>query len=273
MSLAVIVPNYNKAKYIGKCITSIYEQSYQPTEVIVVDDCSSDNSIDVVRELQRQYLSLKLVPLMSNGGVSNARNRGVKETMSTYITFLDSDDFYFNRDKLKNEMNLIQRYGENTVAYSYTVKVDENGIVIRYRMGTFRYPSGKCLVKLIANYRACSGMPRDYCLSKSLFLKCGGYTPQARLYEDMELTIKLSEQGAELYNTQQYGTAYRSVSGGLSEQNQEVLNKKQKELFRSHYYKLHYWNRILVLYYTCLNMLFKSVDFIFRRVGVEPDQR
>lgn len=273
MSLAVIIPNYNKEKYLTKCIESVYLQSMQPSEVIVVDDCSTDNSVVILKELQKRFISLKVVLLEINQGVSNARNVGVSMSTCDFITFLDSDDYYYNPDKIKNEMHLIEKYGDDTVAYSYTAKINERGDLIRARMGTFRYPEGQVTNKLIANFRYCSGMPRDYCLSKKKFFKVGGYTVGKSLYEDLELTIKLAEAGCILRNTKQIGTAYRAVSTGLSVQKKEKLENALSETLHFYYQKATWLDRRKIDGLRILTMGYRCFEFVERRIGIDPEGR
>jgi len=92
-SLTVIIPVYNEEKYLRRCLDSIVRQTEQPDEVIIIDDGSTDGSLEIIKEycatLGWKYKS------KINGGVSVARNVGLELSTSDYITFLDSDDEYF----------------------------------------------------------------------------------------------------------------------------------------------------------------------------------
>ena len=103
-TLAVIIPNYNKELYIEKCLESVFKQTLQPDQIIIVDDCSSDKSRDIIHTLAVQHKRINPIYLDENRGVSNARNIGAEYANTDYVTFLDSDDLYYNPDKLKNEM-------------------------------------------------------------------------------------------------------------------------------------------------------------------------
>ncbi len=99
MSLTVIIPNYNNEKYIGKCIKSVLSQSLLPDEIIIVDDCSTDSSKQIIKEFAENNARIKPFFLEENGGVSHARNYGIKRSEGEYITFLDADDYYCNKKK------------------------------------------------------------------------------------------------------------------------------------------------------------------------------
>ena len=89
--ISVVIPLYNKQSCIGSTIESVLNQSYQNFEVIVVDDGSTDGSADVVRQIQDPRIRLIQ---KSNGGVSSARNAGIRQSKSELIAFMDADDLW-----------------------------------------------------------------------------------------------------------------------------------------------------------------------------------
>ncbi len=87
--ISIVIPLYNKGKYIARALDSVFAQTFEDYEVIVVDDGSTDNGPDVVR----QYADLRLRLIkQANAGPGAARNRGIKESNAKYVAFLDSDD-------------------------------------------------------------------------------------------------------------------------------------------------------------------------------------
>ncbi|PSU29853.1 glycosyltransferase family 2 protein [Photobacterium lutimaris] len=89
---SIIVPAYNVEVEIERCIQSIFEQDYSDLEVIVVDDCSTDNTLKVLESLLDKW-SFKLIKLSTNQGLANARNVGFAEVSSEFVLFIDSDDY------------------------------------------------------------------------------------------------------------------------------------------------------------------------------------
>lgn len=270
--IAVIIPNYNKGEYIEKCLESVFEQTLQPDQIIIVDDCSADRSRDIIRKLAAQHTQIVPVFLDENKGVSNARNVGVERADTEYVTFLDSDDYYYNADKLKNEMEILSGRGEMALAYSKTVRINVNGELIYMGLADWRYLSGKVDKALIANYKGFGTLPRDYTIARSVFLKYGRYDPERVLYEDFEISMKLACAGVKFWYTGELGTAYRAVSGGLSDKKKAVLRKEFLNL------RIQYWRqyptltgKVQIAAMSMAQFMRRVYEFLARRMGLEID--
>ena len=90
--ISVIVPVYNSEKYLKECINSILHQTYENIEIIIINDGSTDNSLLISQELQKEDKRIKIIN-QKNSGVSYSRNKGIQEATGEYIMFVDSDDF------------------------------------------------------------------------------------------------------------------------------------------------------------------------------------
>src|SRR5574344_234876 len=90
--VSVIVPVYNVEKYIGKCLDSLVNQTLKDIEIIVVNDGSTDNSEEIIKEYKKNYNNI-IYAKKENGGLSDARNFGLVYATGEYIAFVDSDDF------------------------------------------------------------------------------------------------------------------------------------------------------------------------------------
>lgn len=96
MKISIIIPVYNTEKYIHRCLIScLEEQDINPEEyeIIVVNDCTPDNSMSIVREIINQYPQVRVIQMPCNSGQPAARNAGLNEAQGEYIFFLDSDDW------------------------------------------------------------------------------------------------------------------------------------------------------------------------------------
>jgi glycosyltransferase involved in cell wall biosynthesis len=102
--ITVIVPVYNAEKWLKKCVDSLLGQTiFNNTEIIIVDDGSTDNSPIIIDEYSKKYNNIRCFHI-ENSGVSNARNLGLNNCSTEYVTFVDADD-YFDSDFLKNLFN------------------------------------------------------------------------------------------------------------------------------------------------------------------------
>ena len=94
--ISIVVPVYNAAPYIENTVQMVLQQTYQDFELILVDDCSTDNSVALLEELleQRKDVRLRLVKKERNQGAAAARNTGLDMASGRYIAFLDADDVW-----------------------------------------------------------------------------------------------------------------------------------------------------------------------------------
>ena len=91
--ISVIVPVYNVEQYLRQCLDSVINQTFKDLEIICVDDCSPDNSAEILKEYAQKDSRVKIITLEKNGGLGNARNVALKQASAEYIMFLDSDDW------------------------------------------------------------------------------------------------------------------------------------------------------------------------------------
>ena len=115
--ISIIVPVYNVEKYIEKCINSIINQTYKNIEIILVDDGSKDRSGEICDELKLKDNRIKIIH-KQNGGLSDARNAGMKIANGNYIGFVDSDD-YIKEDMFETLYELCKKYNSDISIVSY----------------------------------------------------------------------------------------------------------------------------------------------------------
>lgn len=98
--LSIIIPTYNRSNTIGRCIKSVFDSQLSSFEIIVVDDCSTDDTSEVINEVEDPQRKIRYYKNDSNLGVSGSRNRGLELALGSWVCFLDSDDTiigdYFN---------------------------------------------------------------------------------------------------------------------------------------------------------------------------------
>jgi teichuronic acid biosynthesis glycosyltransferase TuaG len=126
--VSVIMPAYNTEKFIRRSILSVLAQTHASLELIVVDDCSSDATLQVVDELRHGDARIRIVRQPVNGGVAAARNAGIDAAQGSFIAFLDSDDWWHPR-KLEWQLADMQRSGAQ-ISYTTYDRVTEDGSLL-----------------------------------------------------------------------------------------------------------------------------------------------
>src|SRR5690554_5736787 len=99
--VSIIMPVYNRAGRLHKSITSIINQTYVNKQIIIVDDGSTDNTLQILREISDIYPELTVISTI-NKGPGSARNTGLKQANGEYIMFIDSDDIFFDDRTIEN---------------------------------------------------------------------------------------------------------------------------------------------------------------------------
>lgn len=183
--VSVIIPVYNSEDTILKAINSVLEQTYDgPVEIIVVNDGSTDNSLAILKNFQSENLSVPFFIIdQLNGGVSSARNAGLKVAKGEYIAFLDSDDIWLP-DKLKKQIMFL----EKNLQYSF-VGCLHNSIVLKspYKIENDVYiiTIKKMLVKM-------APQTSTALVRKEVFLKSGIYDENQKYAEDGNLWFRIA---------------------------------------------------------------------------------
>lgn len=119
MKFSVIIPVYNVEKYLDECVHSVLAQDFQDYEIILVNDGSTDNSGKKCDVYAEKYSQIKVIH-KENGGLSDARNFGIKEAKGDYLIFLDSDDFWQGKNIFLDINQIIEREKPDLILYGLT---------------------------------------------------------------------------------------------------------------------------------------------------------
>ena len=124
--VSIITPSYNSSKFIGECVHSVISQTFSNWEMIIVDDCSNDNSRNIISNFSKKDKRIRSIFLEENIGAAAARNIAIKKAEGTYIAFLDSDDIWI-KDKLEKQIAFMN---EKDIAFSFTCyqPISEDGM-------------------------------------------------------------------------------------------------------------------------------------------------
>ncbi|MCD9493506.1 glycosyltransferase family 2 protein [Photobacterium carnosum] len=123
--VSIVTPLYNSEKYIEETIKSVIQQSYMDWELIIIDDNSNDNSVEIVEKYIKDDDRITLIKLSQNSGAAIARNTGINKSKGKYLCFLDADDIW-SKEKLEVQIDFMSKYN---LAFSYGDYkiIDDNG--------------------------------------------------------------------------------------------------------------------------------------------------
>lgn len=130
--VSVIMPSFNSERFIEESIRSIQNQTYSNWELIITDDCSTDNTINLIEQLQEKDERIRLYKLSKNKGAGCSRNNSIKMSKGRYIAFCDSDDLWLN-NKLEMQVNFMKEHDLSFSYSSYNV-INEIGEIIDQRI-------------------------------------------------------------------------------------------------------------------------------------------
>lgn len=195
MLVSVIIPAYNRQNTIVAAVESAFAQTYRDIEIVVVDDGSTDATVDTLKGYGDR---IRLI-LQENAGPSAARNRGVMESTGAIIAFLDSDDYWLP-DKIERQVSLMQRAGPDMCCCvcNATVKGPEGqtightfdfaGIRPGFGEGVWCNPQELLATRFLLFNQVVA-------VRRETFVRVGGFSEKLRLLEDYELSLRLAMEG------------------------------------------------------------------------------
>lgn len=124
--VSIIMPSYNSAEFIGYSIDSIVSQTYTNWELLITDDCSTDDTVEIVKSYAAKDDRIKLFELESNQGAGASRNRSIQESKGRYISFCDSDDWW-KPEKLEVQLKFMKEQNVEVCYSSYIDFFDDVG--------------------------------------------------------------------------------------------------------------------------------------------------
>lgn len=283
MKISIIVPIYNVEGYVKECIYSLCNQTIKDIEILVIDDGSTDRSIDIIKKIKDERIK---IITKKNGGLSSARNKGIENAKGDYIAFVDSDDFIGITTAYEDMYNIAIKEESDIVSGNciwYYSK--ENNYPLERDMSKFSYSPMKSedfLLESIKSDRIYTPVwlnlySTDFILNNKLFFKEGF------IHEDEDFTPRaiLKANKVSIYNKDFY--MYRQRGGsimhninekfyidmleiclGLEREVDNINNDELKDLFRNRIAK----TAILAIYQYKPNNISKEIKELIKRNAI-----
>ncbi|MGH2271325.1 glycosyltransferase family 2 protein [Anaerohalosphaeraceae bacterium U12dextr] len=222
MFLSVIIPTYNRSKYVMKAIDSVLTQTCRDYEIIIVDDGSTDNT----KEVLRPYMDKIQYIYQSNAGVSAARNAGILAAKGEWIAFLDSDDEWFP-NKLEAQLEDLVRYPEAVLSCTNVIFEGNGSKPIDYFNDclSLSISESEFIRKPLFN---CYAWTSTVLVKRIEVLNVGLFDEDLTIHEDTDLYFRIFTKGGIVINPSILVRAYRRPGDSDNNLSSQYLNNKKK---------------------------------------------
>ncbi len=252
IKISVVIPVYNRAKIIKRCLDSVLKQTYPPFEIIVVDDCSTDDTVQVIEAYARRDPRIRPLRFSRRKGAQAARNTGIRAAQGEWIAFLDSDDVWLP-EKLELQVREISKRKNPCVvhcdAYVFIEEKNEKKLFNTPKLNGFVY---KELLSAPGPLFPCILAPKEF------FEKIGFLDEDVPSYQEWDTSIALSkyyefvfiDRPLIIYNIHSGDTIskdrIREADGWryiVEKYKNDIVNNVGKKVLAKHY------SQIAMLYY------------------------
>ena len=236
--VSIVMPAYNAAKFIRETIASVQSQTYENWELLVIDDGSKDETVEIIRALTKEDARIRLLQNEKNMGVAKTRNRGIELADGEFIALLDSDDLWYP-EKLEKQLSLAR---ESEIVYCSYAMIDEDG---KEKHAPFIVPAETNYKKmLISSVISCSTVLMRAETAKKY------HFDETFYHEDYVLWMQMMKDGRKACGCTEVLGAYRIRESSRSS---DKLSSAKKR-----------W----VIYRKCLHMSFVSSAYYLFRYAV-----
>ncbi|KMK51136.1 hypothetical protein RO21_07990 [[Actinobacillus] muris] len=254
--ISVIVPIYNVEKYLQKCIESIIEQSYTNLEIILVNDGSKDSSPQICDKYAKKDSRIKVIH-KENGGLSDARNKGLEVATGDFISFIDSDDF-IEKDLYNNFQQILSTYPKLDIYIFNLNKQTKSSWIKCHSVLQSHYTENKTQVlSYIFDLNGVDSYAWNKIFRRSLFQEYNLFFPKGKLYEDVFTIPRIISKSRKIFIDNKVGYNYVFNHSGIMRADfslRQLDNIQQRELLLN-LIKSEY----PIIYYKALNKLLDGI--------------
>ena len=220
MKISIVLPVYNVYKYLKDNLDSLVSQTYKNIEIIYVDDESPDDSAKLIKEYQKKYSNIKLYS-KKNGGVSSARNYGLKKATGDYILFIDSDDT-LKPDACEHLIEVATNKQPDIVTFNYDIVYPNKQIPAKIIAGESRF---------LTPYEYIMTTPCVWnkLFKRSLLTNNKWHLPEGMIYEDLAAVPIIAKYNPQVYYLNE--SLYNYIQSEESLMRSKEYKKKYEDIF------------------------------------------
>lgn len=236
--ISIIVPVYNAEKFLDQTISTVLDQTYKNWELILVNDKSTDSSVEIINKYIEMNKNIKLIQNVKNSGAAVSRNNGIEVASGKYIAFLDADDLW-EKDKLEQQINVLKKNSEVGMVFTGSSFIDEQNINYNFILKIPEKIKYKELLK--QNVISCSSVliKKEYAQRYKM--------PKGYIHEDFYTWLNLLKDNVEVVGINKpllkYRISHKSKSGNkfkAAKMNYNVYKLMKLNIFKRIYYMIIY---------------------------------
>ncbi len=210
MKFSILIANYNNGKFFLDCYQSILAQAYKNWEVVILDDASTDDSVQIIKNIIKEDSRFRFFENTKNEGVGFSKGKLIDLAQGEICGYLDPDDAILP-NALQASIDIFQKKKDVVLTYSRLMKCDENLRPIKEFKSAMQVPNGDM------NFFNCPIQIAPFVgFKKEIYLQCEKMNINLRIAEDQDLYFKMYEKGKVMF-INQTDYLYRAHSGGISQ--------------------------------------------------------
>lgn len=271
--ISIVVMTYQSSKFIIEALESIKNQTWGNLELIISDDASTDNTIELcnafVTNNKSRFINSIIITSKVNTGIPSNYNRGIRAASGEWIKFVDADDVLLH-NCVMNNINYIERYPNAKFIISDLIEINENSKVIKDKFINkgmqylIKKQSHKEQLKAYARFPFFINSP-SFFVMRSLLERIGYCDEEFRIYEDITMVIRTLIEGNKIYYLNKQTVKYRIHSKSISRSASAIERRKEEEYMIFKKYREKYLNKnnpidFSVLYEVWLLHKYKGVN-------------
>lgn len=215
--VSIIMPAYNCEEFIEQTINSVQNQSYTNWELIIVDDCSTDNTAEIIKKYASNDKRIRYFKNHQNSGAAISRNNAIEQATGRFFAFLDSDDLW-RKDKLKKQIDFMQKNNYSFTCTAYD-KIDENSVFLNRIINADEKAN---------YYRLLKKCPGNSTVVYDVSALGKHFIPNIKKRNDYVMWLQIIKKAKYIYGLKEVLGSHRVCNGSLS------ANKKS--LIKYHWY-------------------------------------
>ena len=255
--VSVIIPSYNRQNSIAKCIESVLLQSYKNLEIIVIDNCSVDNTPKILAEFSKKDSRIKIIENEQNLSLVKTLNKAIKSSNGDYVARLDDDDVWLNAQKIEKQVNVLEADQEYVLVGTGVIAIDEQGKEISRTL----LPQEHHQIVDAMLFR-CLFVHSAVVFRRSTFETLGGYNEALEVGgEDYDLWLRMGRIG-KMYNVPEYMVSYQESGKKLSRTNFKNVLLRNMLLIKQYGKEYPHFTKAMtlsILYYIYFSLPFNQV--------------